>query len=122
MKDWPSFPRRWTKLKIMLKPTLFIVVLLLIFFPTYFQQILITQVYKELEIPSAPVEMNLNFSEPREVYRSHSEAVIDGTRKIAKELIRLNYQMAQLAQEKTDENIPERIKDIDINGVNNNLD
>ncbi len=70
MKDWPSFPRRWTELKMILKPTLFIVGLFLIFLPTYFQQISITQVYKELEIPSAPVEMNLNFSEPQEVYLS----------------------------------------------------
>lgn len=70
MKYWPSFPRRWTKLKMILRPTLFIVGLFLIFLPAYFQQVSITQVYKELEIPSAPVEMNLNFSEPREVYIS----------------------------------------------------
>ena len=73
-----------------------------------------------MQIPVRLIDLILKYG--KGFYRSHSEAVIDGTRKIAKELIRLNYQIAQLAQEKTDENIPERIKDIDINGVNNNLD
>ena len=76
--------------------------------------------YRNVQIPVRLINLILKYS--KGFHRSHTEAIIDGSRKIAKELIRLNYQMVQLAQEKTDENIPEDIKSIDINGVNNSLD
>ncbi len=61
-----------------------------------------------MQIPERLINLILKYG--KDFYRSHSEAVIDGTRKIAKELIRLNYQMTQLAQEDTEVDTPKDIK------------
>lgn len=68
MKNWPSFPRRFTKAKIFLKPALFTVGLIIVLIPAYFQQISLTNVYKGIEIRSGTINMDLNFSKPQDIY------------------------------------------------------
>ncbi|MFX1349976.1 MAG: hypothetical protein ACFE92_15005 [Promethearchaeota archaeon] len=64
LKEWPSLPRRWTKIKIVSKPILIITGLVLLFVPVYFDQVSLIKVYEGIELPGGPVSINLNFADP----------------------------------------------------------
>ena len=70
MEDWASFPRRWTKAKKILRPSLLIIGLILAFVPTYFQQISVIRVYEGLSLPDGEVSINLNFTQPEDIHIS----------------------------------------------------
>ena len=70
MEDWTSFPRRWTRAKKILRPSLFIVGLILAFVPTYFQQISVIRIYEGLSLPDDEVSISLNFIEPEDIHIS----------------------------------------------------
>ncbi len=70
MDNWASFPRRWTRAKKILKPSLFIIGLILAFVPTYLQQISVIRVYEGLSLPDGEVSINLNFTQPEDIHIS----------------------------------------------------
>ena len=70
MEDWAPFPRRWTRAKKVLRPSLFIIGLILAFVPTYFQQISVIRVYEGLSLPDGEVSISLNFTEPEDIHIS----------------------------------------------------
>ena len=70
-----------------------------------------------MQIPERLIDLILKYG--KDFYRSHSEAVIDGTRKIAKELVKLKYQMMQLSKEEDDENVSEKLNIDEIEDILN---
>ncbi|NVM19827.1 MAG: hypothetical protein HWN80_19145 [Candidatus Lokiarchaeota archaeon] len=58
----------WVKIKFILKPLLIVIGLLITVVPVYIEQESLLRVYKGITIPSGPVSINLNFSDPTNIH------------------------------------------------------
>ena len=65
---WPAALKIWAKVKLILKPTLIVISLLLTFVPVYFEQESLMRVYNGITIPDGFVSIGLNFSDPTSVH------------------------------------------------------
>jgi hypothetical protein len=70
LNNWPSFQRRWTKAKSVLRFAFLANSLVLAIVPVLFEYISIIRVYEGIELPSGPVSINLDFIEPQGMYIS----------------------------------------------------
>ena len=75
MENWSNAPRVWTRSKKILKPILITISLLLTFIPAYFEQVSIVKVYEGISLPSGPISIGLNFSDPTNIYISFPYSV-----------------------------------------------
>jgi len=67
-ENLPNLLQIWVKLKFILKPLLIILGLITTTVPVYFEQESLLRVYKGITIPSGPVSINLNFSDPTNIH------------------------------------------------------
>lgn len=70
LNNWPSFQRRWTKAKSVLRFAFLAISLVLAFVPALFEYVSIIRAYEGIELPSGSVSINLDFIEPQGVYIS----------------------------------------------------